>query len=388
MWELLIGAIVGGIVGWILNEVFNPLKLKIKKNIKQKILKKSFGNIDFKTNADYLFLDRAIPFYEEKFIDIRESDTKLIIAIPNEYKNILKDYNFEIREEEIQNWKRKLTITFNHLGISNYENLIKETTKEIAEEFINELSKGFIRFNGLMYGIENIRATRNTKTEEAGLDICFYKTDYFTYRVFGRIYQKLKIQGLDFEINKLPDLNKFYTPFLSSFGIANFIIINRGNGDEIIIGQRSNSVVVDKGKLHFSMNEAFSLTDRNQYGQLSFTACLFRGLKEEIGISPTFSSEISEYKFLDLGLELDRFEVGISSFVRINLNDKLTFKKFVDFYNIAQDKELETETLICIPIKNIDTFLKENYSKMSKGSRTILKSLYSRYEAGYLREKN
>ena len=136
------------------------------------------------------------------------------------------------------------------------------------------------------------------------------------------------------------------------------------------------------------MNEAFSLTDKNQYGQLSFTACLFRGLKEEIGISQTFSSEISEYKFLDLGLELDRFEIGISSFVRINLNDKLTFEKFVDFYNIAQDKELETETLKCIPLKNINTFLKENYSKMSKGSRAILKSLYSRYEAGYLREKN
>lgn len=269
--------------------------------------------------------------------------------------------------------------------MGNIDEIILSSADEIAEEFLSDLREGYMRFNGLMYGLKNIRPERLTVDENSGLDIDFYKTDYFTYRVFDKIYQKLKANNFKFKIDKLQDLN-IYSPFLSSWGLVTFVIINQGYGDEILIGKRSNAVIVDKEKWHFSMNEAFSMNDKNEYGHPSLSACLFRGLEEELGISDIFKKYVKQYEFLDLVIGVDRFEIGVTSFVRIELNETFTFKILLDLYSIAQDGKLETSSITSIPIKSIDEFIDDNYDNISAGCRGGLKALNARYKAGYLRE--
>ena len=151
-----------------------------------------------------------------------------------------------------------------------------------------------MRFNGLMYGVKKVRNERLTIEEEAGLDMIFYKTDYFTFRVFAKIYEKLKNNSLGFKVEKLQDLN-LYSPFLSGFGLGAFVIINQGKGDEVLLGRRSNGVIVDKGNWHYSMNEAFSMKDVDEYGYPSLSTCLYRGLQEELGISSAPNSPPSAF---------------------------------------------------------------------------------------------
>jgi hypothetical protein len=238
-----------------------------------------------------------------------------------------------------------------------------------------------------MFGVNKIRAERLTQDENSGFTINFYKTDYFTYRTFAKIHQQFKIVPGLFDIKSLHDLNT-YTTFLSSFGLANFIIINQGNGDEVVIGRRSNAVVVDKGKLHFSMNEAFSMNDVDEYGNPSFSACLFRGLEEELGISQSFKKYVVNHEFLDLIIGTDRFELGITCFARIEFNETFTLNTLKELYSIAKDSKLETTSFLTVPVKDIDNFIKQNYDDISSGCRLALKALNSRYKAGYLREEN
>jgi hypothetical protein len=117
---------------------------------------------------------------------------------------------------------------------------------------------------------------------------------------------------------------------------------------------------------------------------------MFRGLEEELGVSPLFKKYISQYEFLDLGMDIDRFEMGITSFVRIELDATFTYQNLLELYSIAKDKELETGIIESIKMKDIDHYIKENYNNFSAGCRATLKALSARYKAGYfpMEEKN
>ena len=49
-------------------------------------------------------------------------------------------------------------------------------------------------FNGIKYGVFDMRFTRFGHDEQPGVDIYLFETDYFTHRVFRSIYQELKQQ--------------------------------------------------------------------------------------------------------------------------------------------------------------------------------------------------
>jgi len=85
-----------------------------------------------------------------------------------------------------------------------------------------------------------------------------------------------------------------------------------------------------------------------------------------------------------LGMDVNRMEMGISSYTKLKFDDKFTPETLRKLYSIAQDRELETKKLEFVPLSNIDNFIRENDSKMSAGCRATLKLLQARRIAGYL----
>lgn len=383
MEEYVIGGLIGAVIGYIVSITFDSIKKFVRNFLIKKRAHKQIGDLsklNFVNDSGYLALDHAIPMYKDENISLKNSDSELIFEVPDHYKQSLKKYNFEIRESVFIGMEEKLEESFSILNIPDYQQLLKQTALEVAEKFHQELQNGSIRFNGYLFGIENIRINRLSIKEEASLSVMFYKTDYFTFRVFAEIYKK----HIDkFNICCIQDLNKL-TPFLTSFGLGNFIIVNDGIQDMVLLAHRSGNVIVDQNLLHFTMNEAFSLLDVDEFGNPSFTSCLFRGLKEELGIDEKYKSKVTKYGFLDLGIDINRLEVGISSFAQIKFDTLFTPELLEELYSIAQDRELETKKLEFVPLKDLDLYIKENREKMSAGCKATLRSLYIRYKNGYL----
>ena len=383
MTEYLIGGLIGAIIGYIVSITLDSFKKYIRDFFRAKRTHKQIGNLSklkFVNDAGYLAIDHAIPMYKDENISLKNTESELIIEVPESYRERLKSLNFEIRESTFIGMEKKLEESFSFLNISDYQQIINQTALEVAQMFLQELQYGAIRFNGKLFGIENIRLNRLSIKEEASLTVIFYNTDYFTFRVFAEIYKKHQDK---FNINSIQDLNKL-TPFLSSFGLGNFLIVNDGKQDMVLLAHRSGNVIVDRNLLHYSMNEAFSLLDIDEYGNPSFTSCLFRGLKEELGIDEKYKSKITKYGFLDLGMDINRMEVGISSFARIKFDSFFTPPLLEELYSIAQDRELETKKLEFVPINDLDIYINDNKDKMSAGCKATLRSLLVRYRNGYI----
>jgi len=234
-----------------------------------------------------------------------------------------------------------------------------------------------------MYGIYNVYSRRIGAQECPGLKFEFYKTDYFTFRVLAELYAEVENKEYLFKIKSIADLSR-YRPFLASFGIACYVVLNRGRGDEIIIGHRSGNVAVDREKMHFSMNEALSEIDRNRYHSLDFDECVIRGLHEELGVGPANKDRISDLVYLDFGLDINRFEAGISCVLRYEIDENHGLEEFYNSYEIAKDKHLETGKLNLIRVTDIGEYLDANSDRFSAGARSCLKSIETRYKHGYL----
>jgi hypothetical protein len=340
-----------------------------------------------KVNENYIALDHGIPYYKHRNITARPTGNKLVARVPEEFHSRLNEdgHVFDIREETLSSWNEKIEKSFKHFQIENHEEHILQAANQEAMMFLDDIRKGYHRFNSELFGVERIRPSRIGENEEASLKIDFYSTDYFTHRVFGNIYRKL-LENHKIDKNlKIPELNEFFSPFLSSFGIGCFIILDRGKGDEILLAHRSTSVMVDKGKLHYSMNEAFSINDTESIDKFpSLKECLFRGFREELGINSKFAHNIDDFGFLDLGIITDRCEIGISAFARIKWDEHFQFKHLGVLYSIGQDAELETDKLELVEMTALEEFISSNYTKLSDGCRSTLRLLLARYEAGYL----
>ncbi|MBE0649665.1 MAG: hypothetical protein IH595_02380 [Bacteroidales bacterium] len=382
--ESVFSLIIGAIIGYIVSLILDLPKTKIDNHLKKRRVRKTskkLSKFDFSNDSGYMALDHAIPFYEENNIDLKHTGKEFIIEIPDKFKPQLEQFKFETRKGSQKGLENILSETFGFLSEDNdYNKKIQVAAEEVSKDFIAQLENGATRFNGKMFGVQSIKCERLTENEKAGLSIEFYITDYFTYRVFAKLYQEYKSKII---IKGIQDLKK-YIPFLSSFGIANFVIASDNTDEYILLGHRSNNVIVDKNRLHFSMNEAFSLKDIDEFEEPSFKSCLFRGLKEELGINKDFKKNVVDYGFLDLGIDVNRMEMGISSYTKLKFDDNFTPETLRKLYSIAQDRELETKKLEFIPMSSLDKFINENEYKMSAGCRGTLKLLQARRIAGYL----
>jgi len=382
MEEYFIGGIVGAVLGYFINVTLDKAKNYTSEKIKSRQIFKisrQLQSLNFKEDTDYMAIDHAVPKYVEDNIILKQTDKSVIIPIPEDFRNPLEELGFEIHQCGTAD-KAIIEKSFKHIGIDDYAPLISEASIGVAKEFIDELNQGKIRFNGYLFGVEHLMLNRYGENEEPLLKMNFYKTDYFTFRVFANLYQKLKKH---FAIKGIEDLNSV-PAFLSSFGIGCYVIATDGIEEYLIIAHRGNNVIVNKDKYHFSMNEAFSLMDVDIYGNISFTSCLYRGLREELGVNEKYKKQIVDYGFLDLDIVLDRFEMGITCYVRIKFDDTFSMDNFRDLYKSAQDKELETTELKFVPMKEVRNFCKEHESKFSVGYINGLTSLLSRYDSNYI----
>lgn len=382
MEEYLIGGIVGAVIGYLINGILDKIRVGISKRIESKKIfkiREQLQSTNFEKIADYMAIDHAVPKYIEGNIVITEDKKNMLVHIPEAYREQLDKLGFVSHlDDNIDN--SIIENSFKHLGIVDYESILSAASVSVAEEFIKELNDGKIRFNGYLWGVEHIRINRKGDSENPTLNMKFYKTDYFTYRVFAKLYQDHKkqivIQGIE-DLNALP-------AFMCSFGLGCYVIATDGEEEFLIIAHRGNNVIVDKNKYHFSMNEAFSLKDTDIYEKISLKSCLFRGLREELGLNEKYADHIVDHGFLDFDIVLDRFEMGITCYAILKFDQSFKMEDFKDLYISAQDKELETTELKFIPMKQVRNFIKNHETEMSVGCLNGLKSLMSRYHSGFI----
>lgn len=386
MKEYLISGLIGALIGYIFCFLVNGIREFIARRIKEKKIYKITGDlnkVNFTNIGGYMPIDHSVPEYKEENIVVNKDSDKLIVSIPKEYREQLRKLNFEIHEENLSDFKERIEQSFHSIGIDNYSEVIRIASIQVAKLFIADIKKGFVRFNGYMFGVNHLSVNRVSIEENSFINFRVYTSDYFTYRVFAFIYQQHKES---INITNIASLNEI-TPFLSSFGIGCFVIANNGEKDFVLLAERSGNVIVDTNKKHFSINEAFSLLDVDNYGNPNFTACLNRGLKEELGIHENYRFNIYQYGFLDLGMDINRLEMGISCYAKLRFDNKFTPKLLKELYSLAQDRELETKELIFIPFDELDKYLIDNKNSFSSGCYATLTSLNTRYKVGLLQDR-
>lgn len=288
---------------------------------------------------------------------------------------------------------------------------IAEIAEEAAKEFLRDLKEGKQRFNGSMLGVKNITLNRDDiHDERPTARMAYYISDYFTFRVFAKFYIKhidefRALHSAPGAIN-VKVLQKLSMPFLSSFGVAAVIIGTAGDihdseeklcaTDTIISGQRGGNVIVDRNRIHYGMNEAFSYSMDSEHNNTpSFAHCVLRGITEELLGYKVDSQKGKQYEqyigapyFLDLIFDSNKCEMGIIAYIKLkfslNENEGFTTKSLFDLYNEAKDRTLETEKLLFTPLSDLDTFIQEHGEQMSAGYYTALKNLKRRIDVGLI----
>ncbi|MGL5390461.1 MAG: hypothetical protein ACRDA8_03545 [Shewanella sp.] len=236
-------------------------------------------------------------------------------------------------------------------GISNLPQLIEKHKVIVGEKFLG--AKEGLLFNGEKYGVFNLKFTRFGADEKPGVEIDFFKTDYFTHRVFRSIYHELKRQGHPISQAGLADFLT-YKPFFTSFGINTLLICQGSRGREIVLSKRSTRVHGDTPKYHITMNEGLSQTDKDPFGRVDLELCFKRGLLEELGIHDKLYQFGVKACFYDFFLEKNHFEIGLSSVFELDLD----YQKDIEPL-IARDKHLEADCFVPLRLnrREIESFV-------------------------------
>ncbi len=239
-------------------------------------------------------------------------------------------------------------------GIDDLPALIGKHKEIVGRKFL-EARDGLI-FNGDKYGVFNLRFTRFGEEESPGAEIDFFRTDYFTHRVFRSIYHELKAQGHAIASAGVSDYQR-YTPFFTSFGINALLICESDKGKAIVLSKRSARVHGGVPRYHITMNEGLSQTDRDPFGKVDLELCFRRGLLEELGINEKLYQFAVKGAFYDFFLEKNNFEIGLSSVFELDLNYEKDIAPL-----IARDKHLETDSFITLPLKpkEIEKFIRKH----------------------------
>ena len=382
----MLGMILGGSYNWITKKVG-----AIAERCRLKKLNGKLKYTDLRAeNPSYVAFEHGIPYISGDDIVARDSGEKLFSDIPEQFKTKLEELGFVQPSENLGNNQsialdgKPLAKSLAELGVRNPELEIQEAKNTVARQMIRQIEGGSPRFNGYLAGLYGVEVRRIGSKERTGLSLKFYQTDYYTYQVLSRIYQ-IALRGVvpGIEPNSISDLRRIR--FLTaSFGVACWIILDAGKGPEVLIGHRSNSVVVDQDKLHFSMNEALNSLDQLQSGNYDLSACVYRGLEEELGIRSEFRRQLSDVRFLDFGVDLERLEAGISCFIEIRLDENFTLADLKEMVGISKDAAFETKGLYLQPLASLADYLEEHEKSMSAGARSGLEMLISRYRAGYV----
>jgi hypothetical protein len=345
-------------------------------------------DIDADKNArNILMLQNGNPFFSIDHITVRKSGHTLFVGIPEEFREQLLSedknaFNFISRENLSFNGQDNFDDLEEMTCISDFGKKIKMHSYKVAQRLLQLKNKGFMRHNGEMFGVKTLSSSRDHQDESPRISTSLYTTDYFTYRVFASIYSELasQIHAIS-RVTTIQDLINSqvdYSPFLSSFGVSTYVICE--NDTQIILSERSalTTHLDEDADLHYSMNEAFTYTDCE--GDIpNLRRCIFRGLREELGISNVLS-ENAIPQFMSLLMVKNRFELGLNSIIKL---PRMKFSQICEsFEKRSVDGNFENTSLKALPFEEqaIEKFLKN--SKMTEGARFGLQSLYIRLAAG------
>ena len=429
----LVNLILGAVVGY----YYNYWEEKRRKRAEQRNIEAENQRLyqtlkdadtSIQTECGIVQIEHGTPYFERTALTTSVKDDRVCyypIPMKNDLKEKLADYGFtqtnkyKLEYNDGYNclspqflFKADFNDAFSCFGNYSWDEKTKAEIAEMAEvvanDFLEDLKKGKKRFNGSMLGVKKVKLNNDEHHDERPTaSIEYYISDYFTYRVFAKFYLKHKDEFQ--QLHSTPDvkvLQKLSMPFLSSFGVAAVIIGTTGDirynaklcdTDTIISGMRGGKVIVDCNLIHFGMNEAFSYSMDSEHNNTpSYTHCVLRGITEELLGYKVDSEKGKQYEqyigtpyFLDLIFDSNKCEMGIIAYVKLkfslNESEGFTRESFLNLYNEAKDRTLETEKLLFTPLSNLDTLINEyENSQMSASYFTALTNLKRRIAIGLI----
>lgn len=420
------------VAGWLFGGFFKSFK-KIINRARISRLRKEFNKTDFKNDiGGIICVASGVPYWDSSHIFLSRTGPDFYYPIPEEYRDKLNDKGFfdagcfkkykqgeSILEEHTHNFKQTDNCLDEHFAATDEFNdgfgcfgtkwndatkaEILEIAKSVAEELLKDICSSKPRFNGALFGVGYVNPVlRIGEEEKPAVDIRYYVTNYFTFRVFASYYQKHKQEFFDKYKNERLPYEKLAYPFLSSFGVASLMVVSYNDlkeriapKDGIILGRRSNEVIVDPNVYHFSMNEALSLGDVDNNGIPNLELAAIRGYQEENGIvlengiiRDINVAEIDHHKFLDFIFDKNKCEMGVNCLWRIKLNHQSRANQFIQQFKLlrklSKDGHVETTDFKMITVGDIEKFIKENQNtdkekKISWGLNFSLHMLHYRY---------
>jgi hypothetical protein len=272
---------------------------------------------------------------------------------------MLSKQDIMFRDDLSFNGKNDFQDLIQQTGITNLIDLIEKHRYIIANEFLNK-QNGF-HFNGEKFGVFNLSTFNSVgKDERASISLSVFNTDYFTHRVFGSIYGELAQLNHPITRGELEDINR-YNCFNTSFGVNTLVVVDSPEGEKALLCERAvhSSNTTKKGLFHVTVNEGLSQTDWDPYYKsIDLKECLERGIYEELGLT---QEDLNEFQanicFYDVFLERNRFELGITSSIKLNT----TFEEGI-FNLVAKDKVLEIASIkpILIDKTHLNQFINDH----------------------------
>lgn len=330
--------------------------------------------------SDILPIDHSESYYTLSDIEINDSGKKLFIDCPEDIKMKITEKNKDIKFHGNVSFNKSKDYAdiAKSTKINDLPQLINKHKVIVGKEFLEKLENTYSIFNNTKFGVFNFNCLRSSdKEERAKIKLGVFETDYFTHRVFRSIYKELlrrkhPISNVDKE-----SIRK-YNAFTTSFGINAYFILESEQGDGIVFARRSKSIAYPSdggGKWHVTLNEGLSLTDY-ELERVSILQCLYRGMREELGIQEKDRDEILHTKFFDLFLDKNVFEIGITSYIKLNM----TYKKLLTRHGVAKDSELEIDELKLIPFNknDIDNFVTQNKEQFTSAGLYTLNMVCAR----------
>lgn len=298
------------------------------------------------------------PDFEKCNIIVREVSNlgrpkALFVNMPAEHKSKLRQREIEAGYSEQQYSQFHADQSFNGsadfselarmTGIEKLAELIEKHRHLVADKYLDS-AEGML-FNGLKYGVFNLRVTRFGENEAPGVELYLFRTDYFTHRVFRSIYHELKAANHPIARANVDNFLQ-YRPFFTSFGVNALLIAEGPKSKEIILSRRSARVHGGRARYHVTMNEGLSQTDKDPFGRVDLELCFKRGLLEELGISNDLYRLATRSAFYDFFLERTNLELGLSAVFELDVGFQTDVEPL-----IARDKTLEADSFTSIPLK-------------------------------------
>lgn len=393
--------IVVGILGYyIFPLIWNYFTTKIKhvREKKKRVLIQNYSSSQQASKSqNFTPLIETSGFLENGFVTLVAEDSyiRLIPSADNLNKK-LKRLHFgddQIIGRNLVRQKQNLeSLIQTHFSayIKDVDSFLDAIAEKTAKKFITDLKASKLRYNRGLLGVQAIHDNQCIE---------LYNSDYFTFKftvnTYNSLIQLAKQHDLQTPLSKYDsyqDVEKL-VPFLNSIGVGGFIIMNRGNGDELLFGWRDNRSCESGGYWHFTYDETYTQDDipKSTNGEVGLIHCLIRALYEEIGIgNKQFNLCINPHQMgvISAGIihtegDDNRFEFEVCSFVRVCLSPQFTIDDFIKCYQFAKDAAIETSNLCLVPITGLDEFCAKNV--LSPEAEYVAYQLKIRLEQGIIK---